>query len=88
MKKLLSIILAVTMIFLMVGCGSKNDQVSNASGEKAVKDTLTVILSSEPVNLNPQICNMLNAYIVEFLVYDTLLEKDAQGNIIPNLATS
>lgn len=52
-----------------------------------MKDTLTVVLSSEPVNLNPQVINMLNAYIVEFLVYDTLLQKDADGNILPNLAT-
>ena len=88
MKKLLSIILAVAMIFLMVGCGPKDNQVSETSSEKTVKDTLTVVLSSEPVNLNPQVINMLNAYIVEFLVYDTLLQKDADGNILPNLATS
>lgn len=88
MKKLLSIILSVAMLVSLVGCGPKGNEISDVSDEKTVKDTLTVVLSSEPVNLNPQVCNMLNAYIPEFLVYDTLLKKDADGNIIPNLATS
>lgn len=88
MKKLLSIILSVSMLVLLVGCGPQDNKASDASGEKTIKDTLTVVLSSEPVNLNPQVCNMLNAYVAEFLIYDTLLEKDADGNIVPNLATS
>lgn len=88
MKKLLSIILSVAMLVSLVGCGPKDNNISDVSSEKAVKDTLTVVLSSEPVNLNPQVCNMLNAYIAEFLVYDTLLKKDADGNIVPNIATS
>ncbi len=94
MKKFLSILLASIMLVSFTACGSAEseapstgDAESAPTGELVKKDTLSVVLSSEPTNLNPQVINMLNSYIIEFLIYDTLLEKDADGNIIPNLAT-
>ncbi len=91
MKKILSILLAAVMTLSFTACTSSSSEptgeTETATGERVVKDTLAVVLSSEPTNLNPQVINMLNSYIIEFLIYDTLLEKDAEGNIIPNLAT-
>lgn len=90
-RKMLSLILAITMGLSLVACGtnptgSGSGSESNA-GERTQKEKLTVVLSSEPVNLNPQVCNMLNGYIAEFLIYDTLLQLGENGEILPNLAT-
>ncbi len=90
MKRMMSLLLAAAMCLSLAACGPK----SKPSGSESVdfeqmtkKDKLTVVLSSEPVNLNPQTCNMLNGYITEFLIYDTLVQIDENGEIQPNLAT-
>jgi len=51
------------------------------------KDELTVIMSREPVNIDPQVSNMLAAYATEKMIFDTLVIKDENGEIKPSLAT-
>ena len=58
-----------------------------APAEKKVKETLTVTLSGEPTSLNPHFVGQLNAYIVDMLIYDTLLLKAPDGSFLPNIAT-
>ena len=88
MKRMTSILLILAIALSLTACGTKTNNSASGDSEKGIKEKLTVVLSGEPLNFNPQICNMLNAYIVEFLVYDTLVEKDDEGNIVPNLAES
>ncbi len=87
-KKMISLLLAAAMCLSLSACGKKGTPGGPGdNGERVKKETMSVVLSSEPVNLNPQTCNMLNGYIVEALVYDTLLQVGPDGEIQPNLAT-
>ncbi len=93
MKKFLSILLASVMLVSFTACSSEpvasGESEESASGAEAtVKQELNVVLASEPLNLNPQNAAQLNAYIVNFLLYDTLLVQGENGEILPNLATT
>jgi peptide/nickel transport system substrate-binding protein len=48
---------------------------------------ITVVLSSDPATLDPQISEDFNERVVTDSVYETLLWRDADMNIIPKLAT-
>lgn len=52
----------------------------------ASTDTLRVILNSEPSNLDPHNNTRLTAWAVQEEVFDKLVTKDDDGNIVPDLA--
>ena len=53
----------------------------------ASADTLRVILNSEPSNLDPHNNTRLTAWAVQEEIFDKLVTKDDDGNIVPDLAT-
>lgn len=52
-----------------------------------VQDTLTVAFRAEPANLDPHNNGSLSSFAVERAIFDRLVDKDAEGKIIPMLAT-
>lgn len=87
MKRIVPFLLSLIMLLSLCACGGKpveGDQ--DVQGERQIKENLTVTLSVEPTTLNPHAVGQLNAYIVNYCIYDTLLKKDADGNIVPNVA--
>jgi len=61
--------------------------VSSYAQNKALKDTLTVVLKGEPSNIDPHGNTELVAMTTQMQIYDNLLRKDEKGNIVPELAT-
>ncbi len=88
MKKIISFLMALVMLFSLAACGSDGGTTTKANEDRKVKETLTVTISGEPTSLCPHAVGQLNAYIVDFCLYDTLLKKDSSGKISANLATS
>lgn len=92
----LAFLLAFSLLF-MVGCGqqakeeesptNEASEVKAESGKPTLKDELVVVLKGEPSNIDPHGNGELVAFTVQTAVYDTLVTKDAEGNIIPALAT-
>lgn len=82
-KRLTSLLLAMVLTASLVACGSK----SNEDGNTSDGDTLTVAYRAEATNLDPHNSQSLTAFSIEMLIFDRLVEKDADGNIIPSLAT-
>ena len=100
MKKympILSTLLAAVLMLTACG-GTKNPGSSqtpgNASvgstsqtGTKTPADTLRVVLNSEPSNIDPHNNTRLTSWAVQEEVFDKLVTKDENGNIMPDLAT-
>lgn len=87
MKRIVSLLISFIMLLSLCACGEKPaEDGQNAQEQRQIKENLTVTLSSEPTTLNPHAIGQLNAYIVNYCIYDTLLKKDADGNILPNVA--
>ena len=90
MKKLISLIMAALMVFSLAACGGEAGKQTTGAGtaDRKIKETLTVTISGEPTSLCPHAVGQLNAYIVDYCLYDTLLKKDSSGKIVANLAAS
>lgn len=50
------------------------------------QDTLTVAFRAEPTNLDPHNNGSLSSFAVERQIFDRLVDKDENGNIVPMLA--
>jgi peptide/nickel transport system substrate-binding protein len=71
---------------LAAGGGGDSD---TAGGEFATDGTFAVAVDSDPGDLNPLTTNLVNAQIVGFYSYDTLLDVDSEsGELQPFLAES
>jgi peptide/nickel transport system substrate-binding protein len=57
-------------------------------GSAASAQTLTMAMSAQPDTLDPQVTAATAAFQVGKSVYDTLVEVDPEGNIVPALASS
>ena len=87
MKKVLAALLAVAMIFCLVACGDDKQQAQEG-GEKKVKDTMTIVIESEGTDFDPINGGAaISSTSVSRNVYEGLVRTDANGNIIPLLAT-
>ena len=98
-RRLTALLLAVVMILALTACGggtapTKDDaaQGGTASADPApaasTKDNLVIALPGEPQSLDPYAHSMYYNFMASTLIYDTLIGKDADGNIIPKLAKS
>ncbi len=99
MKKVLTAtMLSLCLTMTLGGCGgnasSGNGQESSSAVQQAAadettekKDTFTVAYRSEAANLDPHNNQSLTAFSLELLIYDRLVDKDSDGNIVPALAT-
>ena len=63
---------------MLPGCGSK----------PVDPNTVTVLIESSPTNLDPRIGNDGQSERIDELIFDSLVRKDAQFNLQPDLATS
>ncbi|SKC76109.1 ABC transporter substrate-binding protein [Maledivibacter halophilus] len=98
MKKLLSLIIALSLIItIFTGCGNKeaaqetSTEKADNSSEESVKDksedkfggTLNIGTYADPDTLNPLVGNDIAGSWVLNLVYPTLMVLDEDGNKIP-----
>ena len=91
MKKILALILMLSMIFSMFACSSP---AANESGEQAgesggeANDHLTVVISSDPSNLDPSDSDNQTHYQVTRQIYETLFIYDENDQLQPWLCES
>ena len=93
MKRKLSILLAVALVFttLLPGCGKKNDPASSGQSNpdaSAKKDTLVMGQYGDAPNLDPHNCLNDNAMRVEVNIYDPLIRMDENFKPVPCVAES
>jgi peptide/nickel transport system substrate-binding protein len=62
---------------VLLGCGAK----------PADPNTVTVAIESSPTNLDPRIGSDAQSERIDELIFDSLVKKDAQFNLQPDLAT-
>ncbi|MEL7648489.1 MAG: ABC transporter substrate-binding protein [Sedimentibacter sp.] len=85
MKKIISIILAAAMLFVMTSCSNQQNN-SNQQAEKPVKTSLTMGYTTEPEGLDPQRTAAASTFSVTNNIYDTLVGVTSDWQIIPRLA--
>lgn len=59
-----------------------------ASGERKMKDSLSVALKAEPGNIDPHGNTQLVSFAIQRELFNTLVQKDEDGTIVPELAAS
>lgn len=59
----------------------------SGTADSGKKDTLTVAYASEATNLDPHNNVSLTSMSLEMMIYDRLVERTADGEIVPSLAT-
>ncbi|NLN47549.1 MAG: hypothetical protein GX154_00285 [Clostridiales bacterium] len=89
-KRFLLVLLCIIMVFT-VACTQKQPQPASVESEEPeekapAKDDLLVAIRAEPATLDPHNSTALANFAVQRVVYDTLVEQDENGNIIPGLA--
>ncbi len=62
--------------------------LTGCSPKPADPNTVTVLIESSPTNLDPRIGNDGQSERIDELIFDSLVKKDAQFNLQPDLATS
>ena len=72
------LIAAVCAAGIVAGCGQK----------PADPNTVTVAIESSPTNLDPRIGTDAQSELIDELIFDSLLKKDKQFNLQPDLAVS
>ena len=93
MKRFLAMILSVCMLAsLLTACGGKTDGDGTndpaGTGERVVKDSLSVILGGEPTNIDPQNCSQNNGFAIMKQIFQTLVTLNENGEPVPCLAES
>ena len=91
MKKFLALILALLMTMAVVtGCGDKAPADDDGSGDAAVATDTLVVLSSGAFQgtWDPTGNTILSNKHLEWVVFDHLIRKDADGNHVPGMAES
>ena len=94
-KKVLALVLALSMVLALAACGGGggNNAANNAGGNNSSEpakpqDTLIVAIEQEGNDFDPQNSGVLfSSSSVIRNVYEPLVRNDADGNIVPALAT-
>src|SRR3989304_3316597 len=88
---LLAVIIVVTL--LLTACGGPAPPPPPAPPHPPAATTvpakteITVVIANDPATLDPQVSEDGNERAVNDSVYETLLTRDEDMNIVPNLAT-
>lgn len=69
------------------GEASPAPDTSQAPAKYASGKTATIALTTDPGNLDPHFTSLGVAYLVDRFLYDTLVNTNPQGKVIPGLAT-
>lgn len=77
---LLTLSVAILLATSLAGC--------RTSGDSALPNTLTFLIESMPTNLDPRIGTDAQSEDLDGLIFDGLLQRDAQMNLVPDLAES
>ena len=89
MQKLLALLLAVAMVFTVVGCGGSDDNKGGDTEELySEARTLNVALTSEPASMDPTQTIDTWSDTVFTNIYETLMQVNEKGEIVPKLAES
>ena len=87
MKKILAVLLSLTMVFGLVACGGGTDSDSDSS---EAKDTLTIAIDADYQTLHPANWTTTIEKRIVDQIYDTLIRKDFDNNdeIVGSIAES
>jgi peptide/nickel transport system substrate-binding protein len=77
---LLALSAAILLATSLAGCRTRGDSVQ--------PDALTFLIESMPTNLDPRIGTDAQSEDLDGLIFDGLLQRDAQMNLVPDLAKS
>jgi peptide/nickel transport system substrate-binding protein len=83
--KLMSVFITLSMI--LAGCSTQKTNSNKGSGEKVLKDTITLAHWEEPATLDPQASNKVSYFLVQEQIFNYLVHEDDKGNYTPELAT-
>lgn len=85
-RSMIALALALT---LLAGCGTKPSSSDSSSGNgSSVKDEVVAVLKAEPSNIDPHGNTELVAMTTQVQIFETLVKKDENGEIVPCLAKS
>lgn len=85
MKKIVCLVLALSMVFGMVGCSST--PAVNGT-ETAIMDTLRIAVASDITSLDPHVGKEVAAVVVTNNIYATLVSIGEDGEVVPYIAES
>jgi len=88
--KVLALLATMCLVLTMfAGCTKSAETQGEAKGEeKAVKDVLTVATAYDSKSLDPHAVNDVASSNVMTQIYETLIQLDSNGEIVPMLAES
>lgn len=87
MKRILTLLLTMTVVIALAGCGSGKSQDSNG-GVKAPDQDLVVAFNNDILTLDPQNASDTLSNTVIKTMYESLIMFDKSQKIVPQLATS
>ncbi len=82
MKKLLIILIAMFMLF---GCGSKSEE---SGSDVASSSEVTIQVPADIMSMDPQLATDGQSFTAQNLCFAGLLQLDADGNPVPDMAES
>lgn len=86
--RLTSLLMAAILLFLTAcGTNSSTDTGSGDGANREISDTLTVAFKVEPPTLDYVYRTGLVMSTINQLIFDRLIDMDAEGNVIPGVAT-
>ncbi|MDO5713522.1 MAG: ABC transporter substrate-binding protein [Tissierellia bacterium] len=85
-KRNIGIIFVLILTLVLTACGGGGDKPKE-EGAQTDKDTLTVAVSADATSLDPENYNDIYSENVMKQIYNKLMEKDADENLEPALAT-
>lgn len=89
MKKIVSLLLAMSVALICAGCGSGSGSGGQASGgDVTYKDTIVFSQPADAPSLDPQVGKQLRARTVLTNMFETLVTVDENYNFVPCLAES
>jgi peptide/nickel transport system substrate-binding protein len=75
-----SAIVALAVFCVLAGCGGSSGPAEEQPG------TVNFLIEAAPTNLDPRIGTDAQSEDIDGLIFDNLLGRDAQMNVVPNLA--
>ena len=85
MKKLLIILIAMFMLF---GCGSKSEDGGTDGSDVASTSEVTIQVPADIMSMDPQLATDGQSFTAQNLCFAGLLQLDADGNPVPDMAES